>query len=80
MVRRLLVDVAADGRGDLSGVKSVKDWIGELMAIHHLFRVIFRVHRKRHHLGADLFEPLNVSPKVSQLLIAVWSPLSPVEE
>jgi hypothetical protein len=35
------------------------------MAIHHLLAVRFRVHRKRHQLGLDLFEPLKVSLKVS---------------
>jgi hypothetical protein len=35
------------------------------MAFHDLFCVLFRVDRKRHHPGADLFEPLNAFLKVS---------------
>jgi hypothetical protein len=61
----LLIDIASDRCHDLSGVKPVQDGKSERMAIHHLLGVLFRVHRKRHHLGPDLFEPLNVSLKVS---------------
>ncbi len=64
-VKRLLVDVAADGRRDLSSLEPKKEWIGERMAFHDLFCVLFRVDRKRHHPGADLFEPLNAFLKVS---------------
>jgi hypothetical protein len=63
--KRLLVDVTADGRHGLSGIEPVKDGIGKLMVIHHLLGVLFRVHRKRYQVGADLLEPLNVSLKVS---------------
>jgi ribosomal protein S19 len=61
----LLIDIASDRCHDLSGIEPVKDWKRERMVIHHLLGVLFRVHRKRHHLGPDLFEPLNVSLKVS---------------
>jgi hypothetical protein len=61
----LLIDVTADGRHGLSGIEPVKHGKSERMAIHHLLGVLFRVHRKSHHLGPDLFEPLNVSLKVS---------------
>ncbi len=79
-IQRFLVDVAADGCHGLSGVEPMNDGVGELVPTHHFFGVLFRVNGKRHNLGSDLFEPLSKLLKVSQLLVAEWSPLSSVKK
>ena len=50
------------------------------MPIHHLLSIFFRVDGKRHNPDVHLLESLDVVLKISQLPIAVASPLSPVEE
>ena len=79
-VRRLLVDVAADGCHGLLGVEPMKDGVGEAVLIYHFLGVLFRVDGKCHDLGPDVFEPFDALLKISQLLMAEASPLPSVEE
>ncbi len=79
-VRRLLVHVSADCRHGLSGVEAVKYGVREFVPIHRPTSVLFRVDGKRHKLGPDLFELIDVLLEISQLLIAESSPVSAVEE
>ncbi len=78
--QRIFVDVAAYRLHCLSRVETVKDGIRELVPVHHLLSVFFRVNGKRHNLAIYFLEPLDVILKVSQLLIAVVSPLSSVKQ
>ena len=78
--QRIFVDVAAYRLHCLSRVETVKDGIGELVPVYHFLSVFIRVNGKRHNLAIYFLEPLDVILKVSQLLIAVVSPLSSVKQ
>jgi len=58
------LDVAADGRHGLSGVKPIEDGVAELVPVRHFLGVVFRVDGKRHHLGPDPFQPLDMLLKI----------------